>query len=821
MKRCRVGLLVFLLLLFFTFQSVPAQTDWQWQYPKPQGNSLYAVDHYGGAAVAVGEFCTVIINTVGTSGWSVIPKAAGLRETLRGVCMIDPLTATAVGENGTIIRTDAAGVSWTVQSSGTSETLYDVTFTSLTTGYAVGGSGTLLKTTDGGVNWVPLPSGTTEMLKGVSFSHPDTGAVVGSGGTILRTTDAGATWVAQTSGTTATLNAIQLITGSTGYTVGGSSLLKTTDGGTTWNVTGSWGANLVDLSFFDTGNGGVIGNYGGDGPTVFIWMETIDLPDSEDEEIYWQVVEEPGPMWGVSATGPSSGLAVGFWGMMRATGNAGHSWRAAGGPPPDYFPYFMGGLDLWGTYNAVAVVYYGGGGWPISKVLRTTDGGVTWHISSVSSGAGVSLYNVAYADENVVYAVGSGNMTWDYGGVILRSTNGGVSWEEYYSYFCQPGGSNCVYSFFDIDFGDPDHGIAIGSGGAILKIGGGGMNKVETATGVSLGAVSMPNATTVFGLGGGTIYRSTDGGSNWIPQLTVSESLHGVHFTDADHGTVVGSNGTILRTWNGGENWYPTTTGTADEFFKVSFSSPLVGFVLSRSGTLFKTTDGGATWTSEPSPVGNARSLHTINQFNVVIAGDYWSIVAKRDESTVPVDYAALAAAVIDNAVRLEWSTGGDGSIQGFNVYRRGMATDKYARLNHRLIPEQTRTFSDHTVRPGYEYEFVIGVVYDDGSEVLSNTAVVELPVVALELRQNYPNPFNPSTSIEFMLPETQRVKVKVYDVSGRHVVTLVDGIKPRGLQTVEWDARNSSGQPVSSGIYYYRLQAGKHNIARRMVLIR
>jgi photosystem II stability/assembly factor-like uncharacterized protein len=431
------------------------------------------------------------------------------------------------------------------------------------------------------------------------------------------------------------------------------------------------------------------------------------------------------------------------------------------------------------------------------------------------------LVDIAYANENAVYAVGSGNSTWDYGGVILRSSNGGASWEDYVSYICWPGLPNCPWSFFDIDFGDPDHGIAIGSDGAVLKIGGGSMVRVETVTGVSLGAVSMPSATTVFGIGGGTIYRSTDGGSSWTPQLSTSESLYGVHFTDADHGTVVGSNGTILRTWNGGENWYSKPTGTTDDFYKVSFSSPLVGFVLSRSGMIFKTTDGGATWTSEPSPIQNATDLHTINQFNVTIVGDNWSIIAKRDEATVPVDFAELAAMVIENTVRLEWSTDGDGSIQGFNIYRRRKTIDKYTRLNHQLIPEQTQTFIDHTVRPGYEYEFVIGVVYDNGSEVRSNTAVAGLPAVALELCQNYPNPFNPTTSIQFVLPETQRVTVKVYDVSGRLIVTLVDGIKPYGFQTVEWDARNSSGQPVSSGIYYYRLLAGKHSITRRMVLIR
>ncbi|MCP4251663.1 MAG: hypothetical protein GY778_31900, partial [bacterium] len=81
------------------------------------------------------------------------------------------------------------------------------------------------------------------------------------------------------------------------------------------------------------------------------------------------------------------------------------------------------------------------------------------------------------------------------------------------------------------------------------------MDQVKFVTGVPLSAISMPDATTIFGIGGGTIYRSTDGGSTWDPQPSVSEPLGGVHFTDSDHATVVGTNGTILRTWNGGHDW--------------------------------------------------------------------------------------------------------------------------------------------------------------------------------------------------------------------------------------------------------------------------
>ncbi len=94
-----------------------AQAGWFWQNPLPQGNSLGAV------------------------------------------AMVDANTVTAVGEVGTILRTDDAGVTWTLQSSGTTQNLKGVAFTDTNTGTAVGGGGTILRTLNGGRTWITEPSG--------------------------------------------------------------------------------------------------------------------------------------------------------------------------------------------------------------------------------------------------------------------------------------------------------------------------------------------------------------------------------------------------------------------------------------------------------------------------------------------------------------------------------------------------------------------------------------------------------------------------------------------------------------------------------------
>jgi hypothetical protein len=88
-------------------------------------------------------------------------------------------------------------------------------------------------------------------------------------------------------------------------------------------------------------------------------------------------------------------------------------------------------------------------------------------------------------------------------------------------------------------------------------------------------------------------------------------------------------------------------------------------------------------------------------------------------------------------------------------------------------------------------------------------------------LHQNYPNPFNPSTVIRFTLPEPSLVAVDVFDVRGRRVRVLVRGHRGSGPHTVSWDGMDDAGDPVGSGVFLYRLQAGVTIQTRKMVLIK
>jgi hypothetical protein len=86
---------------------------------------------------------------------------------------------------------------------------------------------------------------------------------------------------------------------------------------------------------------------------------------------------------------------------------------------------------------------------------------------------------------------------------------------------------------------------------------------------------------------------------------------------------------------------------------------------------------------------------------------------------------------------------------------------------------------------------------------------------------QNYPNPFNASTEIRYDLPRAVRVQLKVFDILGHEVITLIDGMRPAGAQRVIWDSRSTSGVEAASGVYIYQIKAGSFVDSKKMVLIR
>jgi len=130
-------------------------------------------------------------------------------------------------------------------------------------------------------------------------------------------------------------------------------------------------------------------------------------------------------------------------------------------------------------------------------------------------------------------------------------------------------------------------------------------------------------------------------------------------------------------------------------------------------------------------------------------------------------------------------------------------------------------TYLDTDVELGADYSYL--VEYSDGGGwiMLFDTGRIVVPNASLALMPNYPNPFNPSTRITYSVPENGHVSLKIYDVSGKLVRTIVDRSQAPGTYSVNWNGVNDQGRNAATGTYFCRLVTAKRAITNKMLLTR
>jgi hypothetical protein len=118
--------------------------------------------------------------------------------------------------------------------------------------------------------------------------------------------------------------------------------------------------------------------------------------------------------------------------------------------------------------------------------------------------------------------------------------------------------------------------------------------------------------------------------------------------------------------------------------------------------------------------------------------------------------------------------------------------------------------------------EIPAGVIPLSTADIAYSPGIEEIPSTEeLSLGQNYPNPFNPTTNIQFVVDQAQFVELSIFNATGRLVRTLVSGQREPGTYVEAWDARDSVGREVSTGIYFYRLKTGQATLTRKMILLK
>jgi hypothetical protein len=227
--------------------------------------------------------------------------------------------------------------------------------------------------------------------------------------------------------------------------------------------------------------------------------------------------------------------------------------------------------------------------------------------------------------------------------------------------------------------------------------------------------------------------------------------------------------------------------------------------------------------------VNDARRVHlgvrTWDQFGKWADTGVVTMYSKHYESTA-VLMGSYSAIERENCVQVKWTTASEINNAGFNIYRSANEDGAKQKLNEALIPARgndlqgaTYTFNDYDVAGRGEYCYWFESVSLDGKATMNGPALVlrqETPKT-FSLAQNYPNPFNPVTAISYDLAKDCHVKLEVYNVLGQRVATLVDEDQMAGSRIAYWNA----GSELSSGMYFYRLQAGSFVEMKKMMILR
>jgi Secretion system C-terminal sorting domain/Photosynthesis system II assembly factor YCF48 len=397
------------------------------------------------------------------------------------------------------------------------------------------------------------------------------------------------------------------------------------------------------------------------------------------------------------------------------------------------------------------------------------------------------------------------------------------------------------------------YSIAVGEGGAIYtRAGRPPATWVESQSGITqrlnfVRVYSNPDSLIAYAVGdGGTVLLSRDKGFTWedrsIPSL--SANLYGVDFFSfGANGTdvvVCGDGGVVYKaTSSGGTfNWEQINTPTTERLNTIGTITSDLYIAAGENGTIFKTNDGGQTWQDVGIPDPDADFNRLFLGVSVELYGHGW-IVGDNGKIYMTTDYGNTwlprESGTSENLYDITFKNPLEGVVAGANgvvryttdggltwhedTYLSGLTTRDIVSISG--VDENTAsaiTVSDYNGdSQGADTTFFLAVSSEPfvGVDDDENIAPTEF-----SLEQNYPNPFNPSTSIQDAISSRQFITLKVYDVLGNEVATLVNEEKPAGVYEVEFSAESATGR-LTSGVYFYKLNAGSFTETKKLVLMK
>ena len=222
-------------------------------------------------------------------------------------------------------------------------------------------------------------------------------------------------------------------------------------------------------------------------------------------------------------------------------------------------------------------------------------------------------------------------------------------------------------------------------------------------------------------------------------------------------------------------------------------------------------------WTlhpSTPDATGNSVACTGVDLLATMTLGS---------EGTVATMLHSFFCAPAERGIEVSWKLSDAGRIEGFKVSREKSGSGEFLPIDAEIVKtgNMAYLFVDNACEPGTEYRYRIDAIDEEGTKNLFVTESMSASVPKLELSQNYPNPFNPATVISYSIPHSAHVVLDIFDPAGRRVTRLINEVQSPGVHTKEWTGLNAAGNPVASGVYFYKLVTGKESITKKMVLLR
>jgi|GEM_PF-782513 len=228
------------------------------------------------------------------------------------------------------------------------------------------------------------------------------------------------------------------------------------------------------------------------------------------------------------------------------------------------------------------------------------------------------------------------------------------------------------------------------------------------------------------------------------------------------------------------------------------------------------------------SPVASFTSAYT--SFNYPEDPDSDNVDEEKDY----VDALTVFSAKIkDKTIYLNWRVLNPKNISYFEVLKLNAKKNEYIKINEDRIKKEDffdksekvenekifmYDFEDEPERDGVYYYKLKG--YNSNGQVMFETDEIKIGITGIrnfKLEQNTPNPFNPTTNITYELFDAAYVKLKVFDLIGKEIATLVDGEQTKGTYTVQFDASKYTN--LTSGIYFYKIETNKYSEVKKMIL--